>query len=159
MANVEGSIYRNENGVAVPYANLGGGGSDDFENNVNVASLVTPPTNMYVNRAFMCRSGRVTSLHIVLNFERAVSSKTMANFMVRIQDANGKCIPAINEMFHPGIACALISNESYWGILRGSTYDLSFSFFGMEIAGNNLHDFTMQDSITYDFTFLNKYEG
>lgn len=159
MANVEGSIYRNENGVAVPYANLGGGGSDDFEANVNVSSLITPPNDMYVNRAFMCRSGRVTSLHIVLNFERAVSQKSMSNFMVTINDASGKCLPAFTEMIHAGFVNANISNINYWGFLRGATSNSSFSFFGMELDGNTLHDYTMMDSITYDFTFLNKYEG
>lgn len=36
MANIEGSIYRNENGIAVPYANLThDGGVDDYDELIN----------------------------------------------------------------------------------------------------------------------------
>lgn len=42
MANVEGSIYRVENGVAVPYANLTDGGSDELANLEDVQ--ITSPT-------------------------------------------------------------------------------------------------------------------
>lgn len=47
MANVEGSIYRNENGVAVPYANLNlGGGTSISRNIVPVADRYTPNSDL-----------------------------------------------------------------------------------------------------------------
>ena len=45
MANVEGSIYRVENGVAVPYANLTTPGSGDAPETYDFSSRFAAGTN------------------------------------------------------------------------------------------------------------------
>lgn len=163
MANAEGSIYRVENGIAVPYATLGGdGGEITYESNVDISSLVTPQNKLAITDAKMWRWGRITSLFITETFTEAWST-TVAAARCNIIDTTGKCLPNYDEMFHIGEAWAWQQAQAadYFGFVRGSVTlaQSRFTFFEMDFNGNSPISFALGDYIRFNMTFINRYEG
>lgn len=169
MANVEGSIYRVENGVAVPYANLNFGSSDAPEG-INVASRFAAGSSMGTvstlnARATVC--GDITSLYLFVYpataaltigtasqfnsvevLHQTLSSDDTDALLIPYADASVATSIAYNTSHEPIPIRALYRKE-----LSGSDYiaKLNLSFYGQQTLSFD----TSSEALIFSFAFVN----